>query len=116
MKMLSKHSFSIPAQQPNEKPKKWGVPKIAWLQSQMDDVPLMYHCGSLSEDCEDGDYSQSNGKDAHSPAAKYLRKIRTVFWAAAMEGKIYLVQKRGAPPAKKRKPTFEYWSYPVPPR
>ena len=116
MKMLSKHKFSIPAQQPNEKPTTWTVPKVAWLQSQMDDVPLMYHRGSLSEDCEDVDYSQASGKDAHSPAAKYLRKIRTIFWAAAVDGKVYLVQKRGSPPAKNRKPTFEYWSYPVPPK
>jgi hypothetical protein len=116
MQMLSKHRFSIPAIQPNEKPTTWTVPKIAWLQAQMDDVPLLYHLGSLSEDCDDIDRSATTAKDPHSPEAKYLRKIRAVFWDSAMAGKIYLVQKRWAPPAKYRKPTFEYWSHPVPPK
>ena len=116
MQILSKHHFSIPAQQPNERPKRWAVPKIAWLQAQMDDIPLMYHLGSLSEDCDDIPHSQAAGKAARSPEAEYLRKIRTIFWGAAMDGKVYLVQRRTAPPAKYRKPTFEYWSYPVAPK
>ena len=116
MQILSRHKFSVPPQQPNEKPTTWTVPKVAWLQSQMDDIPIMYHCGSLSEDCGDIDYSPASGKDAHSPEANYLRKIRTVFWGAAMKGKVYLVQRRTAPQAKNRKPTFEYWSHPVPRR
>tara|TARA_R100001086_G_C11743267_1_gene233117 strand:- start:203 stop:553 length:351 start_codon:yes stop_codon:yes gene_type:complete len=116
MKTLSKHIFSVPAQQPNEKPREWHLPRVAWLQSQLDDVPLLYHLGSLSEDCGQLVTNIENGKEALSPESKYLRKIRFVFWAAAMEGKVYLVQKRVAPPAKYRKPTFEYWSYPVPPK
>ena len=116
MQILSRHKFSIPAIQPNEKATTWTVPKLAWLQAQMDEIPLMYHLGSLSEDCDDIDHSQASGKDAHSPEANYLRKIRTVFWDSAVAGKIYLVQKRGAPAAKYRKPTFEYWSYPVAPK
>ena len=116
MKTLSKHTFEVQGVQPNEEPTTWHVPKVGWLQSQMDDIPLMYHLGSLSEDCDQIDYSLTAPKDSHSPAARYLRKIRTVFWAASQEGKVYLFQKRVAPAMSYRKPRFEYWSYPVPPR
>ena len=116
MKTLSKHKFSISSIQPNDEPREWHVPKIVWLQAQMDDVPLMYHLGSLIEDCEQIDYGLTVGKNTHSSAARYLRKIRNVFWAASQEGKVYLFQKRAAAPMVYRKPTFEYWSYPVPPR
>ena len=106
MKTLSKHTFEVKGVQPNEEPMTWHVPKIVWLQAQMDDIPLMYHLGSLIEDCEQIDYSMDAPRNSHSPAARYLRKIRTVFGIAAQEGKVYLFQK----------PRFEYWSYPVPPR
>ena len=84
MQTLSKHVFSVPAQQPNEIPKKWHLPRVAWLQSLLDDVPLLYHLGSLSEDCGQLVMNIESGKEALSPEAKYLRKIRLVFWAAAM--------------------------------
>ena len=116
MKTLSKHKFSISSIQPNDEPREWHVPKIVWLQAQLDAVPLMYHLGSLIEDCDQMDYSVDAPKNTHSPAARYLRKIRNVFWAASQEGKVYLFQKRAAAPMVYRKPTFEYWSYPVPPR
>ena len=116
MKTLSKHKFSIPSIQPNDEPREWFVPKVGWLQFRMDDVPLMYHLGSLIEDCDQMDYSLDAAKDTRSPAARYLRKIRAVFWIASQEGKVYLFQKRAAAPMVYRKPTFEYWSYPVPPK
>ena len=116
MQTLSKHKFNITSIQPNDEAREWCVPKIGWLQSQMDDIPLMYHYGSLIEDCDQMDYSLDAAKDTRSPAARYLRKIRAVFWIASQEGKVYLFQKRAAPPIMDRKPTFEYWSYPVPPR
>ena len=116
MKTLSKHTFQIRGVQPNDEPREWHVPKIGWLQSQMDDIPLMYHLGSLIEDCDQMDYSLTAAKDTRSPAARYLRKIRAVFWIASEEGKVYLFQKRADLPMTYRKPTFEYWSYPVPPK
>ena len=116
MKTLSKHTFQIRGVQPYEEPREWHVPKIVWLQAQMDDIPLMYHLGSLIEDCEQIDYSMDAPRNSHSPAARYLRKIRTVFGIAAQEGKVYLFQKRAAPAMTYQKPRFEYWSYPVPPR
>ena len=116
MKTLSKHTFQIRGVQPNEEPREWHVPKIVWLQAQMDDIPLMYHLGSLIEDCEQIDYGLTVGKNTNSPAARYLRKIRAVFRAASQEGKVYLFQKRAAPAMTYQKPRFEYWSYPVPPR
>jgi hypothetical protein len=116
MKTFSNHTFSVKSIQPNDKPRKWQVPKAAWLQSQMDDVPLMYHYGSLSEDCDHLTLSPVTGKDSPSPQAKYLRKIRAIFLNAAQEGRVRLFQKRISPPAKYIKPVFEYWSYPVPPK
>ena len=116
MKTLSNHTFSIKSIQPNDKPKKWKVPKAAWLQSQMDDVPLMYHYGSLSEDFDDIILSPVTGKDVISPEAKYLRKIRAIFLNAAEEGRVHLFQRRITRPAEYHKPAFEYWSTPVSPK
>ena len=116
MKTLSKHKFSISSIQPNDEPRVWFGPKVGWLQFRMDDVPRMYLLGSLIEDCEQIDYGLTVGKNTNSPAARYLRKIRAVFWAASQEGKVYLFQKRAAPAMTYQKPRFEYWSYPVPPR
>jgi hypothetical protein len=116
MKTLSKHKFSISSIQPNDEPREWFVPKVGWLQFRMDDIPLMYHLGSLSEDCDRLIMDLETGKETLSPEAKYLRKIRTVFWGAAHEGKLYLVQKRVVPALPYKKPTFEYWSHPVAPK
>lgn len=115
MKHFSDHAFSINVLQKDsrrrdeERSKKWKCPTIEWLRANLDRGPMMYHFGSLSEDCE----KRSQGPlDTLSAESKHLRKIRSIIREASKKNQVFLVQKRISQSKEYGKPAFEYWSYP----
>ena len=105
--MKSKHEFG--AGPP------WGVPQLGWLEDQIGLTSVVYHVGWLAEDCDQKIADLITGKEVLSPAAKYLRKIRAVFYAAQEDGLVHLVQRRRPKKGKKKlRQAFEYRAEPVP--
>jgi hypothetical protein len=105
--MKSKHEFGAPP---------WAVPQLGWLEDQIGLTSVVYHCGFLAEDCDQKIADLITGKEVLSPAAKYLRKIRAVFYAAQEDGLVHLVQRRRPKKGKKKlaRQAFEYRAEPVP--
>lgn len=117
MKHFSDHAFTINVLQKDsrrrdeEMSRRWRCPTIEWLRANLENGPLMYHFGALSEDCVKMHRDQ---KEKLSAESKHLRKIRRVVLDASKKEKVILVQKRVSRRTKYGKPAYEYWSYPMP--